>query len=283
MRARPSVDLLAVAIGGAAGAFSARAIEVARCLRARLTLVLAAAIPDPEDYAPHVAPEAFTAIQEKIIASASRGLADIDTQAAAQGIEARLTTAGLDHLVQTVVHAARHTDIVLFPCDQACGNTELRDRLMLAVLDAASCPVLVVRDREPELPARRMILAWNGSRICSKAWRDAGRIIDPGGHVDLVIGSIIAASRVNDVELAEAARRHVVAQGFEVEVHRISIHPSHEEWRPPDERLVEFERAVDADLLVMGAGLSHDPAQGRFSALTAAMIRTGQSHLLLAR
>lgn len=60
------------------------------------------------------------------------------------------------------------------------------------------------------------MLAWNGSRICSKAWRDASRIIEPAGHVDLVIGAISAASRVDGVELAEIARRHVEAQGFKV-------------------------------------------------------------------
>lgn len=283
MQARPPVDLFAVAIGGATETFVARATAVARCLRARLTLVVVAAVPDPEDYLPHVAPKAFDAIREEIVASASRGLADIDTEVAPQGIETRMMTAELEPLVRSVVHAARHTDIVIFPCDQACGNTELRNRLMLAVLDAASCPILVVRDREPELPARRVILAWNGSRICSKAWRDATRIIDPAGHVDLVIGAISAASRVDGVELADTARRHVERQGFEVEVHRVAIHPAHEEWRPPDERLIEFEGAADADLLVMGAGISSEPDRDRFSGLTAAMIRSGRTHLLLAR
>lgn len=282
MRSHQSVDLLAVAIGGGTEAFAARVTAVARCLRTRLSLILAAAIPEPEDYAPHVASEALVTIRDEIVANVSRGLADIDTEVAPQGIETRMMTAGLEQLVRSIVHAARHADIVLFPCDQACGNTELRDRLMLAVLDAASCPILVVRDREPKLPAQRVILAWNGSRICSKAWRDAARIIDPAGHVDLVIGALSAASRVDGVELAETARRHVEGQGFKVEVHRVAIHPAHEEWRPPDERLIEFEGVSDADLLVMGAGISSEPDQG-FSGLTAAMIRSGRTHLLLAR
>lgn len=154
MRARPSVDLLAVVIGGAAEVFVARATAVARCLRARLTLIITASVPDPEDYAPHVAPEAFAAIRDEIVASASRGLAEIETQVAPQGIETRMMTAGLEHLVRSVVHAARHTDLVLFPCDQACGNMGLRDHLMLAVLDAASCPSWWFATANPSFPHR---------------------------------------------------------------------------------------------------------------------------------
>lgn len=276
-------DLLAVALGSENDGFVARAMAVARSLRARLTLVLAAAVPDAEVYAPHVTPESLAAFRGEIVASASRCLANIDTLVAPQGIETRLMTSGLEHLVSSVTHAARHSDLVLFPCDEACGNIQLRDRLMMAALGAASCPVLVVRDRDPELPARRVILAWNGSRICSKAWRDAARIIEPGGHVDLAIGAITAASRVDGIELAETARRYVEGQGFDVEVHRVPIHPADDEWRPPAERLAEMERATGADLLVMGAGISTEPDAGRFSELTAAMIRSGRTHLLLAR
>jgi nucleotide-binding universal stress UspA family protein len=277
------MDLLAIAIGGTAELFVTRAAAIGRSLSARLALVLAAPVPEAGDYAPHVAPEAVAAIRDEIVARASRGLSEIDSLVAPQPTEVRLLAAGPEHVVRSVVHAARHSDLALFPCDQACGNTELRDRLMLAVLDAASCPVLVVRDRERELPARRVTLAWNGSRTCSRAWRDAIRIVNPAGRVDLVIGSITAASRFDGVELAEAARRHVEGQGFDVEVRRVSVHPANEEWRPPDQRLLEIERATDADLLVMGAGTSHRSEPGRFSELTAAMIGSGRAHLLLAR
>lgn len=283
MSLRPAGDLLAVTIGGGSELYAMRCAAVARCLKARLTLVSAVAVPDATDYAPYAGAEAFTTIRDEIAASAARAVADIDTLVAPQGIEARLMAAGLESLIRSVVHAARHADIVLFPCDDSCANTQLRDRLMLAVLDAASCPVLLLRDSEPALPARRVILAWNGSRICSKAWRDAAQIVDPAAHVDLVIGAISAASRVDGVELAESARRHVEGQGFDVEMHRVAIHPANQEWRPPDERLVEIERVADADLLVMGAGIGNEPDAGRFSELTAAMIRSGRTNLFLAR
>lgn len=46
---------------------------------------------------------------------------------------------------------------------------------------------------------------------------------------------------------------------------------------------MELEGAAGADLLVMGAGITNEPDRVRFSGLTAAMIRSGRAHLLLAR
>lgn len=266
-------ELIAITDGTAIEAFAPRTMTVGQAFGAHVSIWLAAPRPAASDYAPNVDAAQIDAVALRIEQAAADRLAVLHQAIGAiEAADAHLLIETSACLIEQLVARVRHVDLVLMPDDRGCGNLALRDRLITAILDQAACPVMVMRDRAATWPARRAVLAWNGSRACSRAWRDARPLLQPGADVAIATGGPSAA----DAPLIEP---YVARHGFKAHVHYVSIHPMHEERRSPSERLVEFEREIQPDLLVMGAGRRGD----ELSPLTRAMVRDGQTALLLSR
>lgn len=271
-------DLIAITDGIAADHFLAQCAALAAALGAALQTALVAPSPSSSRYAPNIDAAAVERLALAGAAKASSCCVEIEQRT---GRRVHLVTGEPEGIALRIAQLALQADLALLPEDKFCGNPDLRDLVAAALLDSASCPLLIVRQSATTLPARRAALAWNASEASSRAWRDGVPLLASGAHVDVAIGGVRAATRFDGVAIGPLMTEHLAAQEFACRVHEVPLHPMGEEWRSAADRLVEFESLVQPDLLIMGAGKA--TSSDGLSELTRAMIRDGRSLLVLSR
>lgn len=271
-------DLIAITDGVASERFLGQSAAIAGALGARLQIAFIAPSPSPSRYTPNIDGAATERLALAGAAKASACRAEIEAR---MRLRVHLVAGEPERIAREAAELAVHASLALLPDNSLCGNPALRDRVAAALLDQASCPLLIVRGGGLALPARSAAIAWNGSKASSRAWRDALPLLAGGALVDVAIGGVRAATKLDGVPIETLMAEHLGAQGFACRTHEIPLHPMGDEWRSAPARLAEFEVLVQPDLFVMGAGKAAD-GDG-LSELTSAMIRDGRSALLLSR
>ena len=141
-----------------------------------------------------------------------------------------------------LVHAARRTDLVIFP---PCAIASMGGRMIDAAAVGLACggPVLVTPEQGvwSEAP-RRVLVAWKDTREAARALHDAWPFLDMAEEVTVIMVRPSAAEAA-EARLAEHLGHHGCKARILVERH---------EDMSAAEVLRHQVRALDADLVVMG-------------------------------
>jgi nucleotide-binding universal stress UspA family protein len=115
------------------------------------------------------------------------------------------------------------------------------DRLALV----ASCPVLLVPTAyTAKTTAHRVLVAWKSSRACARALRDATPLLRLAGEITLLSVSEARSGHIGGLDIATVLARRGV---------RATIRQDFGKGGDVGAELLAHARAVDADLVVMGA------------------------------
>lgn len=194
-------------------------------------------------------PEAALRMQQDTLAADSRRLRDA-FQAACQTHALRCEwwqEESRDGGIEAVCRAARHANLTVIGPHPRDDDEELPgDDLLHELVLGAGRPVLLVPDPAPAGPvARRVLVAWNGTREASRALADALPLLARAEQVTIL--SVLAEHETGDPGLGEVTR-HLLRNGITAEAKVL-----HAGGHDAGAALAAQVKALSADLLVMGA------------------------------
>jgi nucleotide-binding universal stress UspA family protein len=239
----------------AASARLAAGLDLARAFAAELTALCLVADPFARAMAgKHLPPDLARDHLAQLEQEADALLASARAQAEARGQTIGLARAvgTLDQLPVLLARRARHADLTLV--GQADPSTGSADDTLLAeaaFMDTGRPALVVPLAAAGQLPPRRALVAWDGSREAARAVGDAAPLLQRTDEaVVLIIDADRAASRFSDrpgAGLAGYLTRHGVKP-------RLKLLASH--GRSVPETILAQAREEAIDLLVMG-GYGH--------------------------
>jgi nucleotide-binding universal stress UspA family protein len=239
----------------AASARLAAGLDLARAFAAELTALCLVADPFARAMAgKHLPPDLARDHLAQLEQEADALLASARAQAEARGQTIGLARAvgTLDQLPVLLARRARHADLTLV--GQADPSTGSADDVLLAeaaFMDTGRPALVVPLAAAGQLPPRRALIAWDGSREAARAVGDAAPLLQRTDEaVVLIIDADRAASRFSDrpgAGLAGYLSRHGVKP-------RLKLLASH--GRSVPETILDQAREEAVDLLVMG-GYGH--------------------------
>jgi nucleotide-binding universal stress UspA family protein len=239
----------------AASARLAAGLDLARAFAAELTALCLVADPFARAMAgKHLPPDLARDHLAQLEQEADALLASARAQAEARGQTIGLARAvgTLDQLPVLLARRARHADLTLV--GQADPSTGSADDALLAeaaFMDTGRPALVVPATFTGQLPPRRALLAWDGSREAARAVGDAVPLLQRTDEaVVLIIDADRATSRFSDrpgAGLAGYLSRHGIKP-------RLKLLASH--GRSVPETILDQAREEAADLLVMG-GYGH--------------------------
>ena len=118
-----------------------------------------------------------------------------------------------------------------------------------AVVFGSGRPTLLVPDDAPPAPFRRVMIAWDGSRVAARAVADAREFLQRAQAVTII--SVTDEKTLPDQDASSRLAKYLARYDVEAEV---ALVPSRN--RPISETLQQHARQIEADLLVMG-GFAH--------------------------
>lgn len=257
-------DALLLWPAGLEARWASEARAAADAFGARLQVLVLTPVPDTARYGP-MADTPFEQMRESA-AAAGKDCVTALQELLGPSVSIGPVAADYPELSDTVATAARLAGLALLPPPRLFPNPILFDALLSACLDGASCPVLIVRGQVTR-GGRHALIAWDGSRACSRAWRDARHLLEPGARVDVAFGGKVERNIAN--AFVEALK-----PDFQVELHEIAIHAMPFERKTASECLVALEHDLSPDFTIMGAGLGKT---------TPGMIADGAAPLFLSR
>jgi nucleotide-binding universal stress UspA family protein len=156
-------------------------------------------------------------------------------------------------LEETAARAARHSDLaVLSPVGGEGPAAEVADAVLEGVLFSSGRPALVVpHDWKGARIGSKIMIAWDGSRVASRALHDALPFIEKAGAATIAIvdpePGIGGVGEEPGADIAAVIARH----GVKVEVESLASAGA-----STAERLMTTASDMSADLMVMG-GYGH--------------------------
>lgn len=156
--------------------------------------------------------------------------------------------AGFGSIASMVIDAARSVDLVVASQpDPAWLNSSLREDPVRLAIEGGRPTLLVPNEGKTNLPARRALVAWNGTREAARAVFDAIPLLKDTQDVGVVwINPEKSGGQAGDLPAADicaALSRHgMKCQG--IEAHALGGDAGHE--------LLRQATAFGADILVMG-------------------------------
>lgn len=229
------------------------ALALAEAFGARLTALCLVAEPYmPAAAARRLPAEALREHVARAEAEAEAVLAAAREAAAGRGLtlEARREFGPLSRVPHLLARHARHADLAIVgQADAATGGADEAALAEAAFMDSG-CPALVVPPAGPgtDLPAREVLLAWDGSREAARAAGDALPLLRLAEHVTvLIVDGRDASGHPPGAEIAAHLARH----GVKAEVREAASDDA-----SVGETILAQARDVGAGLLVMG-GYGH--------------------------
>ena len=147
----------------------------------------------------------------------------------------------------------RYADVLLIGSEASFDDVRLRRRLIETAVMSSGGPVLILPDGSSSKGSlgrvRRAAVGWDASSEARRALRDLMTVIEPGGHIDIVIvdpdDTLAGQAESPGSEIGRYLARH----GYEVEIH----HESSSGGKIISGVLEAFALSSGADLLVIGA------------------------------
>lgn len=190
----------------------------------------------------------------------SRAIADAKTQSRVRGAA---LVAALNEELRSADISFGSAEIACPPVlfgDTAACNARYRDLAIVGLSDnkfilvdtaervvfGAGRPVLLVPECAPPSTFRRILIAWDGSRVAARAVADARDFLSRAETITIV--SVFDEKSMPDEDIGKRLADHLAAHGKAAEVGLIRG-GSH----PIAHTLQEHAKAIGADLLVMGA------------------------------
>lgn len=221
-----------------------QAQDFVRHLGTKLSVQLLAPVPDPARY-PKTSGKGAAEILSDGTAFPAAALAALQEESGA-ALPVGAIVAHYPELINRSARAAALADLALLPEPRLWPAASLLEAALGACLDETCCPVVILRGKGG-VPAKRVLIAWDGSRPCSRAWRDARPLLTRDARVEIAFGG-----RVDRDDAATFAAN--LTPPLCPTLHEVAIHAVPFERRSATERLVELEGTLKPDLTIMGAG-----------------------------
>ena len=150
---------------------------------------------------------------------------------------------------QTLAEGARTADLTVLGRGDAPVDAD--NRLFAAILLGAGRPVMLVPDGAKGLDGfERIAIAWRPTPEANRALNDAIPLLREASSVQIVRLTDAPASS-DRVDADEALLEHLMRHGIQAKLHRVTGKQGSK-----GERILEFAREMDADLIVAG-GYGH--------------------------
>lgn len=152
----------------------------------------------------------------------------------------------LGEAAEVAVDEARYCDLVLLPW--SAEDTSLQD-LAQSLLFGSGRPCIIVPPRAAPAKVDHIAIAWDASRVATRALADALPMLADGGHVSIL--TVQGEKPLGGPNIAEKLSAALVKRGIRAEARRIDF-----SGRPIGEILQVAAIEDGAQLLVMG-GYGH--------------------------
>lgn len=220
----------------------AAAAEIASAVKARVCGVYVPV--DAADLAPWLADGMVGAVEvtalEAVRAAAREGEREAMRRLTACTAKAKDFIALDSPVWSGLALESRLSDLVVFGSQTAKGKTRLAQAFQ-DVLGGEQRPILVAR--AGPLPAKTVVVAWNGGKEATRAARTALPLLRLAGRV--IVASVATEPRREDADPARLAD-FLVAHGVKAEPRRLKRND-------PAPAILELARENEADLVVAGA------------------------------
>ena len=178
---------------------------------------------------------------EAVIQALSAELASLEIPSRITKVECHPGSEG-----DVVASLARYHDLALLGIKRGDVTQQATAE---AVVFGSGRPTLLVPDDAPPATFRRVMIAWDGSRVAARAVADAREFLQRAQAVTII--SVTDEKTLPDQDASSRLAKYLARYDVEAEV---ALVPSRN--RPISETLQQHARQIEADLLVMG-GFAH--------------------------
>lgn len=175
----------------------------------------------------------------------SQAILDAATQAKV-GIRAGRVEAIPERFGEAATDQARYHDLTMFVWSR--DNLAVRGAIE-AVIFGSGRPVLVLPERQEPTNYATVVVAWDGSRVASRAVADAEPFLTKAARV--IVATVSDEKQIEDRRAAERLVEHLTRRGIKAEARTVASN-----GRPIAQTLQDEALADNAGLLVLG-GYGH--------------------------
>jgi nucleotide-binding universal stress UspA family protein len=178
---------------------------------------------------------------------------------------------------EAVLMSARHADITIFTRLDVDDDRHFRRDLIETVMFQSGRPVLIAPpDWKRKIDFKNVVVAWNASRESARAVGDAAPILEAADSVTIVTvdqtPSTLGPGEAPGADIAA----HLAHRGVKVEVRNVDGM-----GRSEADCLLDVARAVDADLIVLGAYGHSRMREFVFGGVTKSLLETSDRPLFM--